>query len=106
MQFEGAETIVRHMTELRTALLVDDDPQVRWTLAMLLEDLGFAVKAVSRPSDALSAIEGGTFDVLVTDVVMPEMEGWRLAEAVREKQPRIPVLYVSGFPAKRRVRPA
>jgi len=89
--------MVRHMTVRRTALLVDDDRQVRWTLAMLLEDLGFQVKEVERPSEAVSALEGGTFDVLVTDIVMPEMDGWRLAEIIREKQPSLPVLYVSGF---------
>src|SRR3954453_13842761 len=82
----------------RTALLVDDDPNVRWTVAMILDELGFAVTEMDGPHDALEVVENGdAFDVLVTDVVMPGMDGWTLAERIRAKRPALPVVYVTGY---------
>jgi two-component system cell cycle sensor histidine kinase/response regulator CckA len=82
----------------RAALLVDDDPQVRLVTSALLEDLGFAVTEAATPREGLKVIEaGGEFDVLVTDIMMPGMDGWEFAQHVRVSRPAIPVLYTSGF---------
>jgi CheY-like chemotaxis protein len=82
----------------RTALLVDDDPNVRWTVAMILDELGFAVTQTDGPHEALAVVgNGDVFDILVTDVVMPGMDGWTLAEQIRAKCPALPVVYVTGF---------
>jgi CheY-like chemotaxis protein len=65
---------------------------------MILEDLGFAVTEVEDPHRALDRLEsGGSFDLIVTDILMPGMDGWTLAERVRESRPSVPVLYISGF---------
>jgi two-component system chemotaxis sensor kinase CheA len=68
----------------RTVLLVDDSAFFRELLAPLIKAAGYKVVAVASAADALSALKSGTrFDLVVTDVEMPEMDGFALAEAIR-----------------------
>jgi CheY-like chemotaxis protein len=79
-------------------LLVDDDSLVRFAVAALLEDLGFQVTEAAAPKEALEVVEKTPeFDVLVTDIVMPGMDGWTFAEHIRVQHPRMPIVYVSGY---------
>lgn len=82
----------------RLVLLVDDDDIVRVTIGDILEDLGFRVIQASNATDAIARLrEARDLDLLVTDVLMPEMNGWTLAERVREYSPRLPIIYVTGY---------
>jgi CheY-like chemotaxis protein len=86
----------------KRVLLVDDDSLVRCTVAALLEDLGFQVTEAGAPKEALEVVETAhEFDVLVTDVVMPGMDGWTFAEHIRARHPSMPVVYVSGYSTER-----
>jgi two-component system chemotaxis sensor kinase CheA len=68
----------------RTVLLVDDSAFFRELLAPLIKAAGYQVVAVASAADALTALKSGThFDLVVTDVEMPEMDGFALAEAMR-----------------------
>jgi two-component system chemotaxis sensor kinase CheA len=68
----------------RTVLLVDDSAFFRELLAPLIRAAGYQVVAVASAADALAALKSGThFDLVVTDVEMPEMDGFALAEAMR-----------------------
>jgi len=79
-------------------LVVDDDPLVLANTAALLEDLGHRVSAVDSGEAALGALrENQTFDILVTDQMMPGMTGTQLADIVKADQPALPVLLVSGY---------
>jgi two-component system, cell cycle sensor histidine kinase and response regulator CckA len=82
-----------------TLLLVEDDPQVRQIASEILKLHGYRVLDASGPSHALelSAGFGERIDLLVTDVVMPEMNGRALAERLREARPELEVLYMSGY---------
>ncbi|MGA9583550.1 MAG: PAS domain S-box protein [Allosphingosinicella sp.] len=81
-----------------TALLVDDEELVRESTADMLEDLGFEVVQASSAEEALRLIEGGLRpDVLMTDHLMPGMNGTELANIVRADLPGTPVLIVSGY---------
>ncbi len=80
------------------ALLVDDEELVRMTTADMLVDLGFEVFEAASAEDALRMMELGTApDLLVTDHLMPGMDGADLARKVRAANPDIPVLLVSGY---------
>ncbi|MEQ8461673.1 MAG: response regulator [Sandaracinaceae bacterium] len=81
-----------------TVLVVDDDPLVLQTLALGLEPEGYRVVAAETPAKALrlAAALGGV-DVVVSDVMMPEMNGPALVEALREIVPDAAVLFVSGY---------
>jgi two-component system, cell cycle sensor histidine kinase and response regulator CckA len=83
-------------TEL--VLLVEDEPEVRALGRALLEDGGYRVLDAGSPSEALRlARDHDGIDALVTDIVMPEMNGREVARAVREMLPRVKVIYASGY---------
>lgn len=77
-------------------LVVDDDPPVLRVMERTLERYGFDVAVAHGPLEALSHPALATARVLVTDVRMPDMDGYELATLVRERRPRLPVLIVSG----------
>lgn len=78
-------------------LLVDDNPDVRTTLAMLLDSLGYSVRAATSGAVALDILQSGEpVDLLFTDVMMPEMNGLDLAERALRIRPSLPVVFTSG----------
>ena len=79
-------------------LLVDDEPSVLEVMSLFLAKLGFEVLSADRPSRALELVEknGERIALLMTDVVMPEMSGVELASKVREKRPKLPVVFFSA----------
>jgi PAS domain S-box-containing protein len=79
-------------------LVVEDRDVVRDLACALLESSGFAVTAVAGGNEALAAVDAGQpFDLLLTDVVMPEMSGPELAGQLRADRPELPVVYMSGY---------
>jgi PAS domain S-box-containing protein len=96
LQAETAHTATRDGSE--TVLAVEDDPLVRALTVRVLRAAGYQVLVASRASEALALVRSGaTFDLLVTDVVMPGLDGRGLAEALHHLRPGAPVLYVSGY---------
>jgi PAS domain S-box-containing protein len=91
-----------------TVLLVEDDVAVRDFAAKTLSALGYTVLAVSSGKAALeqSAKFGREIDLLISDLVMPGMSGRDLAHRLAEKQPRLKVLYMSGYADERIAREA
>jgi PAS domain S-box-containing protein len=80
------------------ALLVDDEEIVRASTADMLIDLGFEVVEAGSAEEALQLVKAGrTPDLLVTDHLMPGMNGAELAREVRQLKPALPVLVVSGY---------
>jgi CheY-like chemotaxis protein len=80
------------------ALLVDDEELVRMSTADMLADLGYEVVEAASGEEALRLISGGgRTDLLVTDHLMPGMNGVDLARAVRSLIPGLPILIVSGY---------
>jgi signal transduction histidine kinase/CheY-like chemotaxis protein len=81
-----------------TALLVDDEELVRMSTADMLSDLGYEVVEAASGEEAMRFLNAGMrFDLLVTDHLMPGMNGTDLALAVRSAKPGVPVLLVSGY---------
>ena len=78
-------------------LLVEDDPGVRGLMAELLQGAGYAVSSAARPSEALAIASETAFDMLITDIIMPEMSGRELAQAIAGERPGLPVVFVSGY---------
>ncbi len=83
-----------------TVLVVEDSPAVLRLATRMLTSLGYQVFAAGSPGRALEVVEerGGEIDVLVTDVVMPGMNGPELAERVRRVRPEVRQVYISGHP--------
>lgn len=79
-------------------LVVDDDPLVLTNTAALLEDLGHRVVTAPNGEAALAVLRKGvSFDILVTDQMMPGLTGMQLAERVTAERPDLPILLVSGY---------
>jgi CheY-like chemotaxis protein len=82
-----------------TILLVEDDGEVRKIVATLLSEQGYRLLVASHAQDAISQMAAAhpTIDLLLTDVVMPGMNGHALAELVLKHSPSTAVLYMSGY---------
>jgi len=76
--------------------VVDDEPIITLTLGQILRLQGFEVSCFTNPLKALEAIYSNAPDLLITDVIMPEMSGIELAIVVREAFPSCTVLLFSG----------
>ena len=83
----------------RTVLLAEDEDVVRMLVREMLEESGYAVLEASSAEAAIGVSEahGGQIDLLLTDVVMPGMNGPALAKELSETRPAMQVLYTSGF---------
>jgi two-component system, cell cycle sensor histidine kinase and response regulator CckA len=86
----------------KTILLVEDEDALRALAIRILESSGYTVLAAGLPSEAieLATHHGDGFDLLLTDLVMPEMSGAKLAAQLRNARPDLRVIYTSGYVAR------
>jgi two-component system cell cycle response regulator CpdR len=80
-------------------LLAEDEEAMRAYLARALENAGYEVVAVDRGTAALPLLETEAFDLLLSDIVMPEMDGIELAQRCAELSPQTKVMFITGFAA-------
>ena len=80
-------------------LLAEDDRVMREYLTRALERAGYAVSAVDRGTAAVPLLETERFDLLLTDIVMPEMDGIELAQRASDLAPDMRVMFITGFAA-------
>jgi CheY-like chemotaxis protein len=78
-------------------LVVDDDLGVCQSLAELLRSQGCAVVVAGSASEALGKIAGARFDLVLSDVVMPDMDGYDLYMELKERRPDLPVVLMTGY---------
>jgi CheY-like chemotaxis protein len=85
--------------EQETILLVDDEPQVVSLVREMLLREGYKVHGAGDPKEAveLAKAQGNHLDLLLTDIVMPELNGRELADRLKAMLPGLKVLYMSGF---------
>ena len=89
------------MTEVYRAriLLAEDDAAMRTYLERALHNAGFAVDSVDRGTAALPLLQENHYDLLLSDIVMPEMDGIELAQKCNEISPDTKVMFITGFAA-------
>ncbi len=80
-------------------LLAEDDESMRVYLARALERSGYEVVAVSTGTQAVPYIDSDRFDLLLTDIVMPEMDGIELAQHAAQVAPEMRIMFITGFAA-------
>jgi two-component system cell cycle response regulator CpdR len=80
-------------------LLAEDEDALRTYLSRALENAGYTVTAVDRGTAALPLLETEHFDLLLSDIVMPEMDGIELAQRCAEISPATKVMFITGFAA-------
>ena len=84
-------------TKERVILVVDDNPDHRKAFRIILESGGYSVVECESGKEALTAIEKKTFDLMVLDLSMPDVDGFEVLRVVRSKHPELKVVVVSGF---------
>ena len=89
-------------TGSETILIAEDEPVVRDLILTTLRRYGYAVLAASDGREAMSILDGdgAGIDLLVSDVVMPNVGGLELLELARSKRPGLPVILISGYSEK------
>ena len=92
----ATETVGGHQ---ETILVVDDEPQIARVMQLMLESLGYRVTAYTSSRDALQDFGDApqAFDMVLTDMTMPELTGEELAHAILQKRPDIPIILCTGF---------
>ena len=81
-----------------TILIVDDEEPIRRLVDRILQGAGYATRLAASGADALALADGpGPIDLMVTDMMMPEMNGDEVARRLRQKYPALKVLYYTGF---------
>ncbi|MEI8313128.1 MAG: response regulator [Verrucomicrobiota bacterium] len=88
-----------HARGHETILLVEDEPAILKMTKSLLERQGYTVLAASSPGDALNLAPEQAIHLLMTDVVMPKMNGRELAGILKARYPHLRVLFMSGYTA-------
>ncbi|HEX8142438.1 MAG TPA: response regulator, partial [Pyrinomonadaceae bacterium] len=88
-----------HLTRVQhlRVLVVDDEEQVRELLRDILLSEGCQVTLADDGQKALALFDAGSFDAVFTDIGMPEMSGWELAHAIRERDKRVPLAVITGW---------
>jgi EAL domain-containing protein (putative c-di-GMP-specific phosphodiesterase class I)/CheY-like chemotaxis protein len=80
-------------------LVVEDENALRRAFSRMLEEAGFSVLQAGDGQQAIDALAAGAFEVVLTDIAMPGMDGIQLLRAVRERDLDVPVILISGNPS-------
>lgn len=78
-------------------LLVDDEPDLTWTLRLGLENNGFEVDTFNDPEEALTNFRAGKYDLLLIDVRMPTMNGFQLYEEMKKIDNNTRICFITAF---------
>jgi two-component system OmpR family response regulator len=81
---------------VRRILIVDDEPSVRDVMATVLLDAGYSVQTAADGHIALQMIDLAPPDLIITDVMMPHLDGWALLDHAHERNPSLPVILMSA----------
>jgi len=77
-------------------LIAEDDSDLRQLFSRVLTKNGYSVTGVSNGKEALTCLENGYYDLVISDIMMPEMDGYELACSLREVDMQIPILMITA----------
>lgn len=78
-------------------LVVDDEPAVRDVLQDLITSLGYHATTADGGQSALQLLTKGNIDLVITDLMMPQMNGWQLLKRIKQQTPTLPVIVLTGY---------
>ena len=87
----------------KTILLADDEEEIRSDLALFLEFSDYEVFQASNGKEAYQCYLDNSFDLIITDIEMPKINGLELVERIREKDKEIPIIIISGYSDKEKL---
>ena len=84
---------------LSNVLIIDDDEGTRNLFSTVLSDAGYLVEAVGKGKDAIKLCKEGPFDIALIDIELPDIKGIELLKTLRELQPKMVNIIVTGHPS-------
>ena len=78
-------------------LLVDDEPDVTYTIKKIVEDNGYKVDSFNDPILALNSYKSNFYDLVILDIKMPKMDGFELYTKIREKDPKVKICFLTAI---------
>jgi DNA-binding response OmpR family regulator len=78
-------------------LLVDDEPDITFTIKSILEDNGFYIDTFTDPIKALKSYRTNFYDLVILDIKMPKMDGFQLYTKIREKDPKVKICFLTAI---------
>jgi len=87
------------MKKIGRVMVVDDEENIREVLSNYLESLGYEVLTATDGQNALDKFEAGSFDLIVSDLLMPAIDGLELLKQIREKDKDVIFLMITGYPS-------
>ena len=81
---------------MKKVLIIDDEQAIRHMVKRLVEKAGYAVEVASDGEEGLALIENNSFDLIITDIIMPKREGLEVITSVRKSQPNVKIIAMSG----------
>lgn len=91
-------------TKARSILIIDDEPVLRLTFKYLLEGEGYRVWEAKNGRDGLDIFRKHPIDLVITDIVMPELDGFATIEALRREAPSLPIIAMSAVAGEQAMR--
>jgi DNA-binding response OmpR family regulator len=93
------QTCLGRIPLIANVLIIDDDPGIRKMLSTLLENEGYLTEIVGKGKDAVKACKKTPFDIALIDIGLPDLQGIELIRMLKEAQPRIITIIVTGIPS-------
>jgi two-component system response regulator PilR (NtrC family) len=87
------------MRKIGNVMVVDDEENIREVLSSYLKSLGYSVVSAVDGEDALSKFKRGNFDLIVSDLLMPTVDGLELLKKIREQDRNVIFLMITGYPS-------
>jgi CheY-like chemotaxis protein len=87
------------MAEARRSrvLVIDDDPSVREVVHSLLASFGYDAETAADGAMGVARFEESGWDLVLTDLAMPNMSGWEVVQAIRRRAPTMPIVLITGL---------
>jgi len=82
--------------KLKKILLVDDEPDVIYTIKNILEENEFQVNTFNDPITALKSYTSNFYDLIILDIKMPKIDGFELYNKIREKDPKVKICFLTA----------
>jgi DNA-binding response OmpR family regulator len=78
-------------------LLIDDEPDITFTIKDILEDNGFQIDSFNDPILALNSYKSNFYDLVILDIKMPKMDGFELYNKIKEKDPKVKICFLTAI---------
>jgi len=81
---------------MKSVMVIDDELDVRDSIKRVLDRAGYSVRSVENAEDALNELDASPADLIITDIIMPKVDGVKAIHEIRKKFPAIRILAISG----------